>query len=91
MVGIETFGCDECLIQQTSARQVDFFSDGKIDFSPYFESHSFSISESDSLPNVYFIILDGYPRNDILEKHLTTLENRTLKVSVMATKKLVKV
>jgi len=70
MVGIETFGCDECLIQQTSARQVDFFSDDKIDFSPYFESHSFSISESDSLPNVYFIILDGYPRNDILEKHL---------------------
>ena len=70
MVGIETFGCDECLIQQTSARQVDFFSDDKIDFSPYFESHSFSISESDSLPSVYFIILDGYPRNDILEKHL---------------------
>ena len=70
MVGIETFGCDECLIQQTSARQVDFFSDDKIDFLPYFESHSFSISESDSLPNVYFIILDGYPRNDILEKHL---------------------
>ena len=70
MVGIETFGCDECLIQQTSARQLDFFSDDKIDFSPYFESHSFSISESDSLPNVYFIILDGYPRNDILKKHV---------------------
>ena len=70
MVGIETFGCDECLIQQTSARQVDFFSDNKIDFSSYFESHSFSISESDSLPNVYFIILDGYPRNDILKKHV---------------------
>jgi hypothetical protein len=70
MVGIETFGCDECLIQQTSARQVDFFSDKKIDFSPYFEAHSFSISESDSLPNVYFIILDGYPRNDVLKKHV---------------------
>ena len=71
MVGIETFGCDECLIQQTSARQVDFFSDKKIDFSPYFEAHSFSISESDSLPNVYFIILDGYPRNDVLKKHVS--------------------
>ena len=71
MVGIETFGCDECLIQQNTQRNFDFFSDEKIDFSPYFESHSFSISESDSLPNVYFIILDGYPRNDILKKHVS--------------------
>ena len=70
MVGIETFGCDECLIQQDTSWYFDFFSDEKIDFSPYFEAHSFSISESDSLPNVYYIILDGYPRNDVLKKHL---------------------
>ena len=70
MVGIEIFGCDECLIQQTTIRQIDFFFDEKIDFSPYFEEHSFSISESDSLPNVYFIILDGYPRNDVLKKYM---------------------
>ena len=70
MVGIETFGCDECLIQQNTQRNFDFFSDEKIDFSPYFETHSFSISESDSLPNVYYVILDAYPRNDILKKHM---------------------
>ena len=70
MVGIETFGCDECLIQQDTSWYFDFFSDEKIDLSSYFEDHSFSISESDSLPNVYYIILDGYPRNDVLKKHV---------------------
>ena len=70
MVGIETFGCDECLIERNTSWYFDFFSDEKIDFSPYFEAHSFSISESDSLPNVYFIILDGYPTNDVLKKHV---------------------
>jgi len=68
-IGIETFGCDECLIQQ-NITNIDFFSDERVDFSSYFEDHSFSISESDSLPNVYYIILDGYPRNDVLKKHL---------------------
>ena len=68
MVGIETFGCDECLIQQTYS--LGIFSDEIIDSPFYFEDHSFSVSESDSLPNVYYIILDGYPRNDILKKHL---------------------
>ena len=68
-IGIETFGCDECLIQQ-NITNIDFFSDERVDFSSYFEDHSFSISESNSLPNVYYIILDGYPRNDVLKKHL---------------------
>ncbi len=68
MVGIEAFGCDECLIQQTYS--LGIFSDEIIDSPFYFEDHSFSVSESDSLPNVYYIILDGYPRNDILKKHL---------------------
>ena len=70
MVGIETFGCDECLIQQDASWEFDFFSDERVDFSSYFEEHSFSISESGSAPNVYYIILDGYPRNDVLKKHL---------------------
>jgi len=70
MVGIEAFGCDECLIQQNTAWEFDFFSDEKIDSTSYFEDHSFSISESDPLTNVYYIILDGYPRNDVLKKHL---------------------
>ena len=61
------FGCNECLIQQDSSWYFDFFSDEKIDFSSYIEDHSFSISESNSLPNVYYIILDGYPRNDVLK------------------------
>ena len=68
MVGIEAFGCDECLIQQTYS--LGIFSDQIMDSPFYFEEHSFSVSESDSLPNVYYIILDGYPRNDVLKKHL---------------------
>ena len=71
MVGIEILGCDECIIQQDSSWEFDFNSTEKIDFSSYFEDHSFSISESNSLPNVYYIILDGYPRNDILEKYVS--------------------
>ena len=68
MVGIEAFGCDECLIQQTYS--LGIFSDQRMDSPFYFEEHSFSVSESDSLPDVYYIILDGYPRNDVLKKHL---------------------
>ena len=70
MVGIEMFGCDECLIQQDSSWEFDFNSTEKIDFSPHFEEHSFAISEYDTLPNVYYIILDGYPRNDVLKEHM---------------------
>jgi hypothetical protein len=70
MVGIEMFGCDECLIQQDSSWEFDFNSTEKIDFSPHFEKHSFAISEYDTLPNVYYIILDGYPRNDVLKEHM---------------------
>jgi hypothetical protein len=70
MVGIETFACDECLIERNTSWYFDFFSNEKIDFSSYFEDHSFSISEYDSLPNVYFIILDSYPRNDVLKEYV---------------------
>ena len=70
MVGIETFVCDECLIERNTSWYFDFFSNEKIDFSSYFEDHLFSISEHDSLPNVYFIILDGYPRNDVLKEYV---------------------
>ena len=70
MVGIETFACNECLIERNTSWYFDFFSNEKIDFSSYFEDHSFSISENDSLPNVYFIILDGYPRNDVLKEYV---------------------
>ena len=68
MVGIEAFGCDECLIQQTYS--LGIFSNQIMDSPLYFEEHSFSVSESDSLPNVYYVILDAYPRNDILKKHM---------------------
>ena len=70
MVGIEMFGCDECLIQQDSSWEFDFTSTEKIDFSPNFEEHSFEISEYETLPNVYYVILDGYPRNDVLKEHM---------------------
>ena len=70
MVGIEMFGCDECLIQQDSSWEFDFTSNKKMDFSPHFEEHSFEISEYETLPNVYYIILDGYPRNDVLKEHM---------------------
>ena len=71
MVGIEMFGCDECLIQQDSSWEFDFNSTEKTDFSSYFQDHTFSIPKHTSPPNVYYIILDGYPRNDILEKHVS--------------------
>ena len=71
MVGIEAFGCDECLIQQNTSWEFDFFSEQKIDSSSYFEDHNLSVSENNPLTNVYYIILDGYPRNDVLEKHLS--------------------
>ena len=40
------------------------------DFSEYFEPHKFSISENQELPDVYYLILDEYARNDaLLEYH----------------------
>jgi len=40
------------------------------DFSGYFEPHKFLISENQELPDVYYLILDEYARNDaLLEYH----------------------
>ena len=39
-----------------------------IDFSKYFEPHTFSISQNQQLPNVYYLILDEYARHDALEE-----------------------
>ena len=36
------------------------------DFSGYFEPHKFLISENQELPDVYYLILDEYARNDAL-------------------------
>ena len=41
-----------------------------VDFSEYFDIHTFSIPENQKPPNVYYLILDEYARNDaLLEYH----------------------
>jgi len=58
LVGAEITSCDKCSNQE-------FFYEAR-DFSDYFESHEFSISENQELPDVYYLILDEYARNDAL-------------------------
>ena len=58
LVAAEISSCDMC------ANQELFYE--RIDFSSYFEPHEFSISEYDKLPDVYYLILDEYARNDVL-------------------------
>ena len=58
LVGAEITSCDKCSNQE-------FFYEAR-DFSDYFESHEFSISKNQELPDVYYLILDEYARNDAL-------------------------
>ena len=58
----EVFNCEECSNQE-------FFYERK-DFSNYFENHEFSLMKGQELPNVYYLILDEYAREDaLLEYH----------------------
>ena len=62
LVGAEITSCDKCSNQE-------FFYEAR-DFSGYFEPHKFLISENQELPDVYYLILDEYARNDaLLEYH----------------------
>ena len=62
LVGAEIISCDKCSNQE-------FFYETR-DFSDYFEPHKFLISENEKLPDVYYLILDEYARNDaLLEYH----------------------
>ena len=62
MVAAEITSCDQCSNQE-------LFYETK-DFSNYFEPHKFSILENQVRPNVYYLILDEYARNDaLLEYH----------------------
>ena len=62
LVAAEITSCDKCANQE-------LFFETK-DFSYYFEPHKFSISENQVLPDVYYLILDEYARNDaLLEYH----------------------
>ena len=61
-VAAEITDCDKCSNQE-------LFYETK-DYSNYFESHKFSISENQEQPDVYYLILDEYARNDaLLEYH----------------------
>ena len=61
-VGAEITSCDKCSNQE-------LFYETR-DFSDYFEPHKFLISENEKLPDVYYLILDEYARNDaLLEYH----------------------
>ena len=62
LVGAEIISCDKCSNQE-------LFYETR-DFSGYFEPHKFLISENEKLPDVYYLILDEYARNDaLLEYH----------------------
>jgi len=62
LVAVEITSCDQCSNQE-------LFYESK-DFSNYFEPHKFSILENQAQPNVYYLILDEYARNDaLLEYH----------------------
>ena len=58
LVGAEITSCDKCSNQE-------LFYETR-DFSGYFEPHKFLISENQELPDVYYLILDEYARNDAL-------------------------
>jgi len=58
LVAGEISSCDQCSNQE-------LFYETK-DFSNYFEPHKFSILENQVRPNVYYLILDEYARNDVL-------------------------
>lgn len=61
-VAAEITGCEKCGSEE-------IFYETK-DFSKYFEPHKFLISEKQELPDVYYLILDEYARNDaLLEYH----------------------
>ena len=53
--------CDECKNKQI------FYE--TIDFTKYFEKHSFSLNENQNPPDVYYLILDEYARNDALQEY----------------------
>ncbi len=62
LVGAEITSCEKCANQE-------LFYESK-DYSEFFEPHKFSISEKQDLPDVYYLILDEYTRNDaLLEYH----------------------
>ena len=61
LVGAEITSCDKCSNQE-------LFYETR-DFSGYFETHKFSISENQELPDVYYLVLDEYARNDALVEY----------------------
>ena len=62
LVVMEVIECDKCAGQE-------LFYETK-DFSNYFEPHKYSLSDNQKFPDVYYLILDEYARNDaLLEYH----------------------
>lgn len=61
-VAAENANCENCENQE-------IFYEGK-DFTKFFEPHKFFIADNQELPDVYYLILDEYARNDaLLEYH----------------------
>jgi hypothetical protein len=62
IVTSEILNCNDCSNQEI------FYEER--DFSNYFEIHNFSVTENQKLPNIYYLILDEYAREDaLLEYH----------------------
>ena len=61
IVTLNNFDCVDCL-------NTEFFYETR-DFSKYFDSFNYSIQSNQSLPNVYYLILDEYARSDLLKEY----------------------
>ena len=57
------------LLVATGENEMNLLFYERIDFSSYFDPHDFSISENETLPDVYYLILDEYARSDALAEY----------------------
>ena len=85
---IEGTNCDEQNMIDITCSDKELFYEKK-DFSQYFDKHKFTISDTETPPDVYYIILDEYSRSDVLNEYhdfdndefIEFLENRGFHVA----------
>ena len=68
IISIDGANCDEKNMIDITCSDKDFFNE-RNDFSQYFDKHEYHISDGKKPPDVYYIILDEYSRNDVLEEY----------------------
>ena len=68
LITVDGTNCDENNMIDITCSNKELFYE-KNDFSQYFEEHKFTISNKVTSPDVYYIILDEYSRNDVLKQY----------------------